>query len=158
VLASSLPLQIDRTVLAQSDKVPESVARVFKSTALGKLYDFSFHLRPSYLAGDFDGDRKPDIAILVKQKKSGKLGIAVLHSSTNMILVIGAGTEVGNGGDNFDWMDVWNVIPKASAARKVGRAATALLKGDALHVEKSESASALIYWNGKKYVWRQQGD
>ena len=23
---------------------------------------------------------------------------------------------------------------------------------------KSEAASALIYWNGKRYVWYQQGD
>jgi hypothetical protein len=28
----------------------------------------------------------------------------------------------------------------------------------ALLVEKSEAASALIYWNGKTYVWSQQGD
>jgi len=64
---------------------------------------------------------------------------------------------IGNGGDNFDWMDIWKVVPKSAAAKSLGRAATAL-KGDALHVEKSESASALIYWNGAKYVWRQQGD
>ena len=28
----------------------------------------------------------------------------------------------------------------------------------ALLVEKSEAASALIYWDGKRYVWSQQGD
>jgi len=32
------------------------------------------------------------------------------------------------------------------------------LRGDALLVGKSEAASALIYWNGKRYVWLQQGD
>jgi len=30
--------------------------------------------------------------------------------------------------------------------------------GDALLVSKSETASALIYWNGKRYTWLQQGD
>lgn len=158
VLASSLPSQNNRMVLAQSHKLPESVVTLFKSTGLEKLYEFSFHLKPSYLTGDFDGDGKPDTAILVKQKKSGKIGIAVCHSSTNRILLIGAGTQVGNGGDNFDWMDIWSVTPKTTAARKVGKSAAALLKGDALHLEKSESASALIYWNGKRYVWRQRGD
>jgi hypothetical protein len=138
--------------------IPASATRLFRSTGLERQYDLSSHLNPSFLRGDFDGDGKPDIAFLIKQKKSGKIGIAVCHSSTNKILLIGAGTEVGNGGDNFDWMDIWNVTPKATAARKVGKAAAALLKGDALHVEKSESASALIYWNGKKYLWRQQGD
>jgi hypothetical protein len=32
------------------------------------------------------------------------------------------------------------------------------LHGDALFVSKNETASALIYWNGKRYVWLQQGD
>lgn len=141
----------------QSTALPESATRLFK-TGLDRQYEFSSHLKPSHLSGDFDGDGKPDIAILVKQKSSGKIGIAVCHSSTNRVLFIGAGTEVGNGGDNFDWMDIWNVTPKATAARKVGKATTATLKGDALHVEKSESASALIYWNGRRYRWRQQGD
>ncbi len=142
----------------QSTPIPESATRPFKTTGLERQYDFSSHLKPSYLSGDFDGDGKPDISILVRQKSSGKIGIAVCHSSTNKVLFIGAGTEVGNGGDNFDWMDIWNVTPKATAAKRVGKAAAALLKGDALHVEKSESASALIYWNGRRCVWRQEGD
>ena len=32
------------------------------------------------------------------------------------------------------------------------------LRGDALMVIKTESASALIYWNGTRYAWYQQGD
>jgi len=32
------------------------------------------------------------------------------------------------------------------------------LKGSALYVEKSEAASAIIYWTGKEYKWYQQGD
>jgi hypothetical protein len=142
----------------ESTAIPESVTKLFKTTGLDRQYNFSSHLKPQSLSADFDGDGKPDIAILVRQKSSGKIGIAVCHSSTNKILFIGAGTEVGNGGDNFDWMDIWNVTPRSIAARKVGKAAAALLKGDALHVEKSESASALIYWNGRRYLWRQQGD
>jgi hypothetical protein len=143
---------------AQQSTVPQSVTELFKKTGFDRLYDFSSHLKPSYLRGDFDGDGKLDIAILVRQKSTGKIGIAVCHSSTNKILLIGAETSVGNGGDNFDWMDIWNVTPKATAARQVGKAAAARLKGDTIHVEKSESASALIYWSGARYVWRQQGD
>ena len=111
-----------RAAGAQSD-IPESATTLFKTTGLDRQYEFSSHMNPFYLSGDFDGDGKPDIAILVKQKSSGKIGIAVCHSSTNNVLFIGAGTEVGNGGDNFDWMDIWSVTPKATAARKVGRAA-----------------------------------
>jgi hypothetical protein len=158
MIAPAAVAEARQTNPPQSAAIPESVARLFKTTGLDRQYDFSSHLKPSYLIGDFDGDRKPDFAILVRQKTSGKVGIAVCHSSTNKVLFIGAGTELGNGGDNFDWMDIWKVVPRATAAKKVGKAAAALLKGDALHVEKSESASGLIYWNGKRYVWRQQGD
>ena len=137
---------------------PEGAASLFKTTGLDRQYEISKHLTPSSLTGDFDGDGKPDIAVLVKQKSSKKIGIAVCHSSTGKVFFIGAGTEMGNGGDNFDWMDIWRVTSKATAAKKLGRAAAATLKGDAIHVEKSESASGLIYWNGRKYIWRQGGD
>jgi hypothetical protein len=33
-----------------------------------------------------------------------------------------------------------------------------VLRGDALYVEKTESASAIIYWDGSTYRWYQQGD
>ena len=64
----------------------------------------------------------------------------------------------GNGGDDFEWMDSWQVYSKTRAARAAGESSVPHLRGDALLVEKSEAASALIYWNGKRYVWSQQGD
>lgn len=157
MIASIVVAEGRQAVPRQSVAIPESATRLFKTHQLDRQYEFSSHLKPSYLNGDFDGDRKPDVAILVRQKTSGKIGIAVCHSSTNRVLFIGAGTELGNGGDNFDWMDIWSVTAKPAAARTVGKAA-ATVKGDALHVEKSESASALIYWNGRRYMWRQLGD
>ena len=138
--------------------VPELAARLFKTTGLEKRYEFASHLKPSHLSGDFDGDRKPDVAILIRQKAGGKIGIAVCHSSTRKVVLIGAGTALGNGGDNFEWMDLWKVLSKAAVAKEFGKTRAASLRGDALHVEKSESASALIYWNGRRYVWRQLGD
>jgi hypothetical protein len=158
ILAVGVSIQGQQTGPTQSGDIPELAIKVFRETRLDRYYEFSPHLKPTYLTGDFDGDGKPDIAILVIRKSSKKIGIAVCHSSTNKVFFIGAGTQVGNGGDNLKWMDIWRVTPKATAARQIGRASAALLKGDALHVEKSESASALIYWNGRRYVWRQQGD
>jgi hypothetical protein len=32
------------------------------------------------------------------------------------------------------------------------------LRGDALWVAKSESASAFLYWNGRDYAWYQESD
>jgi len=89
-----------------------------------------------------------DAAVLVKERSTGKLGIAIVHGTTGKVTILGAGFGIGNGGDDFEWMDSWQVYSKT---RNVPR-----LRGDALLVEKSEAASALIYWNGKRYVWFQQ--
>ncbi len=52
----------------------------------------------------------------------------------------------------------WRVYSKDRTTRGVDETTVPRLHGEALLVGKSESASALIYWNGKRYVWLQQGD
>jgi hypothetical protein len=37
-------------------------------------------------------------------------------------------------------------------------AASARLRGDAVMVYRTESASALLGWDGRDYRWQQQGD
>jgi len=143
---------------AQSQNVPEPVMRLFKAKNLDKQYAFSYHLNPFYLRGDFNGDGKPDVAILVRQTKAEKIGIAICHLATNEVFMAGAGTKMGNGGDDFEWMDYWYVRPKGVAGRGAGKTGPPLLKGESLYVGKSESAGGLIYWNGKGYAWHQQGD
>jgi hypothetical protein len=61
-------------------------------------------------------------------------------------------------GDDFEWMDSWQIYSKTHVVHASGEASVPRLRGDALLVEKSEAASALIYWNGKRYVWSPQGD
>ena len=68
-------------------------------------------------------------------------------------IVVGAGRAIGNGGDDFSWMDAWSIETRDTR----GKSAPAL-RGDALLVQKLESASGLIYWDGSTYRWRQQGD
>ena len=131
-------------------KVPDTVEKALTNGSTGKKYDFSFHVNPSYLEGDFDGDGKMDAAVLVKERSTGKLGIAIVHGTTGKVTILGAGIGIGNGSDDFEWMDSWQVYSKT---RDVPR-----LRGDALLVEKSEAANALIYWNGNRYVWSQQRD
>jgi hypothetical protein len=55
-------------------------------------------------------------------------------------------------------MDSWQIYTKDAGAKAAGAQSLPHLRGDALLVSKSEAASALIYWNGKRYVWLQQGD
>ena len=138
--------------------VPDAVEKALTKGSTGKKYDLSFRIRPSYLEGDFNGDGKLDVAVLVKERATGKLGIAIVHGTTGKVTILGAGIGIGNGGDNFEWMDSWQVYSKKRASHAAGDGSVPNLSGDALLVEKSEAASALIYWNGKRYVWSQQGD
>jgi len=135
--------------------IPELIDRAITDGSFAKNYDVSFHMNPFYLRGDFNGDGKINVAVLVKQRFTGKVGIAIINGASDKITILGAGTVIGNGGDNFEWMDSWEIYSKD---RMTNGTSVAKLRGDALLVSKSEAASALIYWNGKRYVWLQQGD
>lgn len=130
-LASSLPREVVAALARHADR---------------DKYLLVAPLNPFYLHGDFNGDGKPDTAILVRHKVSGKIGVAILHGAGGVAAVLGAGREFGNGGDDWSWMDAWRV-----ERRKDGR-------GDALLVMKTESAGGLVSWDGRAYRWRQQGD
>jgi hypothetical protein len=144
--------------LVQIHDIPERIQTPITNGSLGKKYDVSFHLSPAYLRGDFNGDGTIDVAVLIKQRSTGKLGIAIIDGVTNKATILGAGIDIGNGGDDFEWMDSWQVYSKERARHAAGETGIPHLRGDALLVSKSEAASALIYWNGKRYVWFQQGD
>jgi hypothetical protein len=138
--------------------VPDAVKEALTNGSAGKKYDLSFQIKPSYLEGDFDGDGNMDTAVLVKERSTNKVGIAIVNSTTRKVTILGAGTAIGHGGDDFEWMDSWKIYSKKRAAHAPSETSVSRLRGDALLVEKNEAASALIYWNGRKYVWSQQGD
>lgn len=118
----------------------------------------SGELNPDYLQADLNGDRRPDLAVLVRHTKTRKAGIAILLRGRDAVVVLGAGSEFGNGGDDFSWMDVWSVHPKGAVGTGAGGDPPPRLRGDALLVGKSEAASAVIYWDGRSFRWYQQGD
>jgi hypothetical protein len=142
----------------QPHDIPDVIKRAITTGSLTRNYDLSFRIDPFYLRGDFNGDGKIDVAALVKQRSTGKLGIAIVHGEEEKATILGAGTAIGNGGDDFEWMDSWQVYSKDRVALESGEKSLPHLRRDALLVSKSETASALIYWNGKHYVWLQQGD
>jgi hypothetical protein len=101
--------------------VRETIERAISKGPLAKDYEVSFHLNPFYLRGDFNGDGEVDIAVLVKQRSTRKVGIAIIHGGTSKIAILGAGAPLGNGGDDFTWMDYWQVYPKGYVARGTGK-------------------------------------
>ncbi len=142
-----------------NESIPDQIQNVVLDEKFSSIYAISSHINPFFINGDFNGDGKLDTAILIKEKSSGMFGIAIIHGGSNKISIVGAGNKFGNGGKNLDWMNAWTVHSKLLP---VSQGATEMkppkLLGDALIVMNTDAGSALIYWNGKKYVWYQQGD
>lgn len=155
--------------LSPNLNIPPEVSRRFHSEGLFVHYEISTKLNPFYLRADFDGDAVPDYAVLVMNRTSRVIGIAVSRSGAKRIEVLGAGgiklkvspTEDGSPGyemDGFDWMDSWLAVRKQSLKfTGLDRPVTQML-GEGILVEKSEAVSALIYWDGKQYCWLQLSD
>jgi hypothetical protein len=157
-LGASFAAGPDELPFPLSSSLSPYVLRVLESDAAAKRYAVVSHLNPFYIHGDFNGDGRIDTAVLIKDRDSGKTGIAVVHAGAKSAIILGAGRKFGNGGDDFQWMDAWHLHPRGSVQRGAGQGAPPILMGDALMVIKTESASALVYWNGKRYAWYQQGD
>jgi len=143
---------------AQMQGIPAWAAEALQRPAFAREYALSTSLDPFLLEGDFDGDGRRDVAVLVARRDTGARGVAFLHAGSAQPHVVGAGHALGNGGDDFSWMDAWSVHAKGTVRHGAGEAAPPRLRGDALVVEKRESASAIVYWDGEAYRWYQQGD
>ena len=148
-LSTAQPLPLD-------DQLPAWAAKPWAAASAANHIEISNAINPFYQRGDFDGDGKADLAILVRNKTSGKIGILMLHRDGKPVL-LGAGQPFGNGGDDFSWIDQWSVDDSASNAQRRS-ALSAREPADALRVAKEGAASALIRYRNRRYVWRQQGD
>jgi hypothetical protein len=148
--------------------IPDSAQKLLEESHLLEKYDLSDRVNPFYLRGDFDGDGKPDYAVLIANKKSKKSAIAICLSSRNGVAVLGAdGTKVRAGTSregydlaDFDWMDAWQVHARIKLAQNELNVAGTIsqMTGEGLLVEKTEAASALVYWDGRRFRWYQLSD
>lgn len=126
----------------QRQNIPPGIESLFKEKGLLEAYDFYFQKNPFYLRGDFNGDGQPDIAVLVQQKSTKVPYVSIIHQGSKKIFVT-----------SYSGSDIWYVYGMKKVGQNVFGATPPLLKGEAIWIEKSESASGLIYWNGKKYDW-----
>src|SRR5882724_12338511 len=99
-------------VIAHSPEIPKMIDKAIANESFAKKYELSYRMNPFYLRGDFDGDGKIDVAVLVKERSTGKIGMAIINGATDKVTILGAGTAIGNGGDDFEWMDSWEIYSK----------------------------------------------
>jgi hypothetical protein len=133
-------------------QVPARVSACVKSAEEGLEIDR--RLNPFYLRGDFDGDGRPDYAVLVR--RGSNRGIALCRGSSPKAITLGAGSAFNEMTD-LDFTS-WHIYDKHFVERGVGEGSPPKLMGKAIWIEWDESASALIYWNGRGFSWYQQGD
>jgi len=138
--------------------IPTWVKDEFRNRSLNETYEYYYTMNPVYIRGDFDGDSEPDIAVMVMNKKTRKVGIFVVHYKGKNTFLLGAGEKIGNGGDNFDWLTNWAVERKGAVGLGASDKVPPKTTGESIFVEKTESASAVLYWDGDSYNWYQQGD
>jgi hypothetical protein len=67
---------------------------VLQNSDDAKRYEIVSHLNPFYIHGDFNGDSRTDTAVLVKDRLSGKKGIAILHAGSKSVIVPGAAANL----------------------------------------------------------------
>ncbi|MFO0706358.1 MAG: hypothetical protein U0412_05855 [Nitrospira sp.] len=142
----------------EQQNLPPWALSILEEKSVASAYALSTRLNPYFLHGDFNGDGELDVAVLVVRKATGQQGIAILHAGERTAHVVGAGRAVGNGGEDFSWLDAWSVVVKRPIQQGATGKKSPVLRGDALLVQKLESASALLYWDGAAYRWYQQGD
>lgn len=145
--------RVDIDFAAASSLPPE----VWDALSKGNAYAVETRINPFYLQGDFDGDGRRDTAVLVQERTSGKHGAAIVFKG-GKVRIIGAGKDIGDGTDSLEWMDAWYVYGKGRVEQGATEEAPPTLKGDGLMAIKTESASGLVWWDGRRFRFYQQGD
>lgn len=142
----------------QRYSIPDWVNTAWVRSGLDTTLEFDTRLNPYCHRGDFDGDGRRDFVVLISERASGKKGIAFVHRATGRVTVLGAGRDAPNVGDDFSWMDAWTLFDKGKVPRGATEEPPPTLIGDALLVFKTEAASGILWWDGSRYRWYQQGD
>jgi hypothetical protein len=131
--------------------LPSWACEIIAKQKLGGKYSPVVDINPFFLTGDFDGDHRIDIAIRIRERKTDKYGLAIIHSKNQKVYLLGAGHNTEQT-DNLNWFDIWTLYPKQKLDSPHEENPLTLI-GDALLLVRSESSAVVLYWNGKAYAW-----
>ena len=102
-----LTFALTLSFLLHATEIPKHAEIAIKKSGL----EISKKLKPIYLSGDFNGDGKVDLVFYVVNKSDSKSGLCILHLSSSKCITLSAGATFYAGGDDFKWVDIWEIIP-----------------------------------------------
>ncbi|TNE54744.1 MAG: hypothetical protein EP338_06295 [Bacteroidetes bacterium] len=131
---------------------------LIKSGKISGKYVFDQRMNPLYLEADFNGGGELDIALPIKDPVSGKRGIAVYHSETKKIHILGAGVKSQYGvAEDLAYADIWKVNrDRENEAGLEEEGGPLILEHPSIQIETSEIGGGQLYWNGKAYAYFHQ--
>jgi len=134
--------------------VPDSIWSIASRAGLDSIYAISLSLQyPPYLEGDFDGDGVNDAAVLIEQRSTGKIGVAIVRRGMRQVTVLGAGRS-GAGPDDIAWLDAWDVFRKGATLHlTIHDRPREQLIADALWVGRRDFMSAFYVWTPGGFVY-----
>lgn len=140
--------------------LPGWVKQEFSLGYYDRQFEISTKLYPEFLRGDFNGDKKYDYAVQVRERKSGKLGIIFFQgrrtqSHPGDAFIVGAGRNMGKAADSFLWADVWSRFDKLAAYSEINSPQMPTFEGDVIKLYTRDGRSGFIYWDGIKYCWHE---
>ncbi len=129
-------------------------------TACGLPSDLALapYLEPTSLAGDFDADGLPDVAVPVVRLADGKRAIALCLGDSLLELVGLQGTLGELVPAYFDHIDWWGLVPPGPVGQGAGVGPPPAPEGDSLTIGKEGASSVLLYWDGGGFDAYWQGD
>ena len=145
--------------------LPTWIQTRWTQAELGKTFSFAAYAKPSFLRADFNGDDKPDVAILITRRATGSRGILILHQGLAAYYVLGTGipTHCDILRGSFSWADHWNLYTRPTTQENrfttsgdLLESRTVRLKRPTIEVTRMEQGGGMIYWNGKRYIWIHQ--
>jgi hypothetical protein len=101
----------------KSWSLPDWVQQTVRGPTFAGNYELYFGVNPYFQRGDFDGDGSADVAVLVRERATKKIGVAFVRHASRSWNVVGAGAPLGNGGDDWSWLAVWRMNRAYRSAR-----------------------------------------